>query len=86
MLYTVKLQKGELWRPEDLKPGSAQVSVRVAKGVGWVTFQCSDKDVIYRPGQTLDLSQDHAIVEALTEELNLEVQFIKNARSFFGKR
>ncbi|QDK38432.1 hypothetical protein [Bdellovibrio sp. NC01] len=85
MLYTVRLQKGELWRPQDLKPGSAQVSVRVAKGVGWVTFESSDEDLIYRPGEIVDLNKDRAIVEALSEELDLEVQFMKKARSFFGK-
>ncbi len=82
----IKLQKGELWRPEDLCETSEHVAVRVAKGNAWVTFKCLDKDLIYRSGEQVDLNQQNPLIEALSEELDLEVEFIKRARSFFGKR
>lgn len=82
----IKLQKGELWRPEDLNEGFEKVSVRVATGNAWVTFKCSDKDLIFGPGQMLELNQRDSIVEALGDELNLEVEFFKRAKGFFAKR
>ena len=81
----IKLQKGELWRPDTLKEGLADVSVRITSGVGWVTFKCSN-DLIYRSGEVLEVDQKEPLIEALTEELNLEVQFKQKAQHFFGKR
>ncbi|MBO9666179.1 MAG: hypothetical protein J7501_05145 [Bdellovibrio sp.] len=85
MLYMIKLHKGELWRPDSLKEGVEDVSVRVTSGVGWVTFKCSD-DLIYRPGEVLKVDSKEPLIEALSEELSLEIEFKKRARSFFGKK
>ncbi|WP_220128733.1 hypothetical protein [Bdellovibrio sp. KM01] len=85
MVYMIKLHKGELWRPDLLKEGVTDISVKVASGIGWVTFKCS-QDLIYRPGETLDVAHKEPLIEALTEELSLEVQFKQRAHHFFGKR
>lgn len=86
MLYMIKLQKGELWRPQDLRESTDPVSVRVTKGNAWVTFKCSNEDLIYRPGETVALDQENPLIEAINGELDLEVEFLKKAKSFFSKK
>ena len=83
MLYMIKLQKGEFWRPEDLKDFDG-VSIRVAKGVGWITFKCSELDVISRTGETVDLNHEAPLVEAMSEELDIVLEFTKKARTKLG--
>ena len=85
MLYMIKLQKGELWNPESLKTGMDGISVRVSSGTGWLTYECS-KDVIFREGESMHVDKNAPLIEALSDELNLEIEFKKKARLFFAKR
>lgn len=82
----VKLHKGELWRPDSLKERIGEVSVKVASGIGWVTYKCSNDDVIYRAGEVLEVNQKEPLIEALTEELSLEIEFKKRALHFWKSK
>lgn len=73
MVHMIRLQKGELWRPGNFNC-SELVSVRVAKGTGWMTFKCSNEDRIYQSGQILELDEKEPLLEALSEELDLEIE------------
>lgn len=81
MLYMVKLQKGEIWKPEQFDLRTA--TVRVAKGNAWVTFNSSNEDLIFREGETLSLNEKAPVVQALSHELDLQIQFIEKAKKFF---
>lgn len=85
MLYMIKLHKGELWRPQDLQ-SLEPASIRVRKGVGWITFKCSEMDVISRAGESVELTQEAPLIEALSEELDIELEFKKKARISFSRK
>ena len=74
MLQAIKIQKGQLWRPENISRSSAQVSVRIVRGIGWVTSPSSVKDIIYRTGEIFSWDQKKPLILALSEELDLEVE------------
>lgn len=74
MLYMIKLRKGELWRPQDLQ-NLEPMAIRVRNGVGWITFKCSEADVISRAGESVELSQEGPLIEALSDELDIELIF-----------
>ncbi|WP_210415622.1 hypothetical protein [Bdellovibrio sp. ZAP7] len=81
----VKLHKGELWRPDSFKQRVDEVTVKVASGIGWVTYKCSS-DAIYREGEVLKFDEKEPLVEALTEELSLEIEFKKKALNFWRSK
>jgi len=71
MIYQIKLQKGELWRPKELKRGS----YKVLTGVAWVTYTGVADDYVVNHGELLPANQSGMVVEAL-EDLTLEIQTI----------
>ncbi|MBS1969298.1 MAG: DUF2917 domain-containing protein [Bdellovibrionales bacterium] len=72
MIYQIKLQKGELWRPKELKRGS----YKVLSGMAWVTYTGVPDDYVVNLGETLPATHNGMVVEAL-EDLTLEVQTIE---------
>lgn len=72
MIYQIKLQKGELWRPKELKRGS----YKVLSGMAWVTYTGVREDFVVNHGESLPGTLNGMVVEAL-EDLTLEVQTIE---------
>lgn len=72
MIYHIKLQKGELWRPKELKRGS----YKVLAGMAWVTYTGVREDYVVNFGESLPAHLQGMVVEAL-EDLTLEVQTIE---------
>lgn len=72
MIYQVKLQKGEFWKPQAVKRGS----YKVLKGSAWVTYTGVPDDYVVGNGETLPATQNGMVVEAL-EDLTLEIQTIE---------
>lgn len=72
MIYHIKLQKGELWRPKELKRGS----YKVLSGMAWVTYTGVREDFVVNFGESLPANHYGMVVEAL-EDLTLEVQTIE---------
>lgn len=71
MIYHIKLQKGELWRPKELKAGSYKVLSEMA----WVTYTGVRDDYVVNHGERLPATRNGMVVEAL-EDLTLEIQTI----------
>lgn len=72
MIYHIKLQKGETWKPQGLKSGS----YKVLNGQAWVTYVGVEKDFVMSDGEYLPATQIGMVVEAL-EDLTLEIQTIE---------
>lgn len=72
MIYHIKLQKGETWRPQGLRKGF----YKVLHGEAWVTFRGVEEDFVVSHGELLPETQNDMVVEAL-EDLTLEIQNTK---------
>jgi hypothetical protein len=68
MIYHIKLQKGETWRPA-LKAGA---TYKVLSGTAWVTYKGITKDFLFGAGENFLTSNNETVVEAL-DELTLEL-------------
>jgi hypothetical protein len=76
MIYQIKLQKGELWRPKELKRGS----YKVLSGMAWVTYKGMSEDYVVNHGEALPATYNGMVVEAL-EDLTLEFQPVSTSIS-----
>jgi len=68
MIYHIRLQKGETWRP-NAKGGA---TYKVLAGTAWVTYKGITKDFLFGVGERFLLSHTEAVIEAL-DELTLEL-------------
>ena len=68
MIYHIKLQKGETWRPQ----AHPQQNYKVLSGIAWVTYKGIREDFIFSNGEEFLASQKEMVVEAL-DDLTLEL-------------
>ena len=69
MLNYIKLNKGEIWRPQTAKGPKP----KVLSGQAWVTSRGCFKDYILCAGESFPQCNDDWVVESLSEELTIEL-------------